>query len=94
MPPEVVDAVIARSGGMCEVQTPRCRGLSLAKEAGEALHHRKLRKQGGPHTVDNILHICHQAHIYIHNNPTESYENGWLIKSWDEITPYRGPTDD
>jgi len=90
MPPEVAEAVIARSRGMCEAQTPRCRGVGMFRTAGEALHHRKLRKQGGPHTVDNLLHCCHPCHIYIHDQVAVAYERGWLLHSYDEIIPYEG----
>jgi hypothetical protein len=50
--------------------------------AGGHLHHRKLRKHGGPDTVENLIVVhaaCHQA---IHMNPTDSYDNGWLVPSW------------
>ncbi len=55
-------------------------------------HHRKLRSQGGDDKPANIMHITPEFHTYIHENPGESYANGWLVKSWDEpnIQPCRG----
>lgn len=81
----VIDAVEARSRGMCEAETPLCRGVA------EAFHHRKLRRHGD-HSVDNILHVCGlgACHTYVHEHVAESYERGWLLRSTDEVTPYRG----
>lgn len=74
-PQEVKDAVWRRSGGMCEAKaSPECR-----KYAGQ-LHHRRMRSQGGPDTVENALHVCTPCHGYIHDNPQQSYEAGWLIR--------------
>jgi hypothetical protein len=63
-----------RSGGRCEARTPRCTGRS------EHVHHRRMRSQGGSNTLDNLLDVCLQCHLYIHSNPTESYERFWLIR--------------
>lgn len=54
----------------------------------EVSHHRKLRKQGGPDTDDNLLAVCNPCHRRIHAEPNESYMNGTLVPSWAEITPW------
>ncbi|WP_288833730.1 HNH endonuclease [uncultured Corynebacterium sp.] len=77
MPPEVAEIVTERAQGMCEIMSPDagCNGRA------EQLHHRKLRKQGGEHTVENLVHICHHCHNYLHAHPAIAYTNGWLVKS-------------
>lgn len=90
MPPEVAEAVIERSGGMCEARTPRCRGSALLPAPAEVLHHRQLRKQGGPHTEDNLLHVCNPCHLFIHGEYDQSIEAGWRISGFAEVTPYQG----
>ena len=87
MPPDVAAQVTRRSGGRCEAGTPDCRGR------GEVLHHRKLRRQGGKHTVDNLMHVCGAGgcHDYIHSNVAESYRAGWLVRSTDAVVPFSAP---
>jgi predicted HD phosphohydrolase len=62
--------------------SPACNGRV------QQAHHRKLRKQGGPDTDDNLLAVCNPCHDHIHANPKESYMNGTLIPSWADITPF------
>jgi hypothetical protein len=54
------------------------------------LHHRKLRKHGGQDTYENVIAVHPQCHNLgtnsIHANPAKSYENGWLVHSWDDPT--------
>src|SRR6266540_2211502 len=47
-------------------------------------HHRKLRSQGG--TDGPTMDLCAPCHQYVHDHPKNSYEQGWLIHSWDEAT--------
>ena len=77
MPPEVAETVVERAMGMCEIMSrdTGCNGRA------EQLHHRKLRKQGGEHTVENLIHICSPCHDYLHMHPAIAYTNGWLVKS-------------
>ena len=72
VPPEIRDAVTARSGGLCE--WPSC------PNPATDLHHKQMRSQGGKHTVDNLAHLCRGCHDRIHANPAQSYEAGWLIR--------------
>jgi hypothetical protein len=78
-----------RSGGCCE----RC-GKPFANNA----HHRKNRSQGGQDTLSNLLMLCGSGttgcHGYITEHPTDSYNNGWSVRSTadPELVPvvYRG----
>lgn len=76
MPGGVARMVIARADGHCEAMiiAAGCTGRA------EHLHHRKLRSQGGEHTVENVVHICHRCHRWIHHHPAQSYEWGLLVK--------------
>lgn len=73
-------AVAMRSGGWCEVNTPSC---APGRHEGTQAHHRLMRSQGGTHDVENGLWVCSPGHLYVHANPAESYERGWLVKSWE-----------
>lgn len=66
-----------RSLEFCEAITDDC------TYKAEEIHHIKLRRFGD-HTPKNLLHVCKACHIYIHNNPSKSYERGWLKHSWEE----------
>lgn len=65
-----------RAGHQCEVMAD-----PLCTTRAEEWHHRKLRSQGGEHTVENGLGICPACHRMIHLNPGQSYQRGWLVKS-------------
>lgn len=87
--PETRRIVRLRSGGMCELKCNR-----LAAE----MHHRKLRKYGD-HSPDNCLHVCDPHHDWIHANPMDAYERGWLVRSTldpalvkVELGPFEVPT--
>ena len=45
-------------------------------------HHRKLRSQGGDNSPANLIRVCAECHDWIHYNPAEAYEQGYLVKSW------------
>jgi len=52
------------------------------------VHHRKLRKHGGPDALCNLIALCSPCHNIapgsVHQNPADSYERGYLVKSWDD----------
>jgi hypothetical protein len=75
IPPDVRDEVAGRSEGWCEIDHPLCDGHA------RHMHHILLRSQGGAHEACNLLHVCGQGHLYIHANPSLSYEQGWLQRS-------------
>ena len=76
MPPEVAAVVVERAGGTCEIMHPDA-GCNFQ---AEQVHHRQMRSQGGQHTVENMVHICHLCHGWVHRNPAYSYDQGWLVK--------------
>lgn len=87
--PEVVDAVVDRDRLSCV----RC-GYGIGpNERGRrwSLHHRKRRSQGGEHTVQNLILLCGGSeaggcHGWVHGNPDESRDNGWLLKArWEPL---------
>lgn len=76
-PPRLAEVITARSGEACEATvSPGCVGH------GQHLHHRKLRSQGGEHTAENCVSVCHVCHTWIHANTGKSYEHGWLVRQW------------
>ena len=70
-----------RSRHQCEARTEACVG------AGEHIHHRKLRSQGGTNSANNLIDVCTPCHNWIHAHPALSYERGWLIHGYADETP-------
>lgn len=68
---EVLPALWARSGGVCEV----CRSAPAVHP-----HHRLRRSQGGKNDLDNLLAVCAEDHRLIHDHPEYSYAQGWLVR--------------
>lgn len=46
-----------------------------------AFHHRRLRSQGGPGSLENCLGLCLNHHILVHNRVDWSYRHGLLVRS-------------
>jgi len=88
--PEVVEVVISRANGYCEVCGHRA-------QESMALHHRKLRSRGGEHTVSNLIWVHHGCHNLdtdsIHSRPGLAMDKGWMVGSWQdpEDTPFFKP---
>ena len=72
-----------RSGGFCEARIP-----SVCTGRGDHVHHRKLRGQGGTNAEENLIHLCFACHHHAHHAGNEAYEKGWLLRAWDEETPF------
>jgi hypothetical protein len=66
-------AVIERDSH-CQLGPVGCGG-------GPAVHHRRLRSQGGTNDPLNLVLLCDIHHGHIHANPAWSYDNGWLRRS-------------
>lgn len=64
---------VARSGGLCEANTP------VGPHRAVHLHHKEPRRSRN-HAPSNLLHVCSNGHAWIHANPTASYAAGWLIR--------------
>lgn len=76
VPDEVVAAVHRRSGGVCEAMIP-----GACVWAGQQLHHRRMRSQGGADEVVNLLDVCHGCHEWVHRHPADAYGRGLLVRS-------------
>jgi hypothetical protein len=78
VPAEVAEAVLARDLG-CVAHR---HGFALdVRCAGRPhVHHRILRSQGGPHTVDNLLTLCDRHHHQAHNVDRAGAERCDLIR--------------
>jgi len=53
------------------------------------VHHRKVKGIGGTSDQEvafglaNLILLCRACHAYVHQNPREAYETGYLVHSWD-----------
>jgi hypothetical protein len=84
MQPDIVATVLAR-----DVFCARC---GIVNGPRSAIHHRRLRSQGGRDTPANLLALHHGCHNIgphsVHQNPALAYEMGWLVPSWAEPSEY------
>lgn len=71
----VTQTAIALVHGICQTVV-----IGICTNVATLGHHILPRSQGGPHTLANCLPCCFECHLYIHANPTWSYENGLLKK--------------
>lgn len=76
---ELREQVFERCEGYCE----KCGG---ALPESWALHHRKLRSQGGKDVIENFValhHACHNMGIdAVHLNPASAVRDGFIVPSW------------
>ena len=77
---EIAETVLDRAGNYCEACGNVC--------ADFALHHRKLRSQGGKDEVCNLIAVHHKCHNLgtdsIHLSPAKATKLGQIVSSWDE----------
>lgn len=84
MDKKIAEMVLNRAGNYCEA----CGG------AGDnfALHHRRLKSQGGKDEVCNLIAVHHKCHNMstqaIHMQPAKSIEMGWIVPSWAQPAEY------
>lgn len=85
IPNDVVEAVLARADGYCEVGGAPILPVRGAYE----LHHRKKRGSGGKgdlDTVENLLVVHSRCHGLVHDPNTLglgsalSWEHGWMLR--------------
>lgn len=67
------EALFARNHGRCE----HC-GRDLS-DAGLEAHHRKLRSQGGGHSLVNLAALCPESHRWAHAHPLEAQALGFIV---------------
>ncbi|WP_151530557.1 MULTISPECIES: HNH endonuclease [Corynebacterium] len=48
---------------------------------GRHLHHRQLRSQGGDHTTENLVLLCHACHDWAHKHPALARERGVIVRA-------------
>ena len=54
------------------------------------VHHRKVKGIGGTsndevaYGLANLILLCRACHSYVHANPREAYDTGYLVHSWDK----------
>ncbi|ORL34997.1 HNH endonuclease [Prescottella equi] len=80
----VVEMVLMRSGGNCEVMA----GPSCLLSAHQ-IHHRRPRGMGGTRRASTnapsaLLHVCWPCHGHIEANREKALKNGWLVSQGDE----------
>lgn len=82
IPARVRKAVKQRSNGRCEKPIDgRCTGRA------SDMHHISRRAQGRDHSPDNLLHLCHSDHMYVHAHVAWAKANGYLASSFDGEQP-------
>lgn len=79
-PPEVKDAVLARSGGNCEAML-----MPMCSFVGEQIHHRRPRSMGGTRREtttlpSNALVLCSRCHAHIEGHRAWALEHGFLVR--------------
>ena len=77
MPTDLREAVRARARGRCD-----CCGAALP-EVWDA-HHRQLRSRGGQDTLENLVALIHEHHMYFHAHPDEATRKGLMVHSWED----------
>lgn len=72
-------AIAQRSRGLCELATPAC--PVGPHPAAHAHHVAPSDRDRGLHDPARGLAACAVGHSYVHANPAESYQRGWLIRA-------------
>lgn len=63
---------------ICQANTPACPpGVHRAAHR----HHVRLRSQGGGNEASNLIDVCASAHDWIHANPREAAELGFIERA-------------
>ena len=63
--------ILARNAWCCE--------FPLCEARATVVHHKKGRGADG-NRPEHLMALCDPCHRFIHENPTRSYENGWLVR--------------
>lgn len=84
-----MSAIPARIVELAKQRDPFC--VRCGRVASHT-HHRMMRSQApknAVHRIENVIRLCHECHGWVHAHPAESYERGWLVRSWS--TPLEEP---
>jgi predicted HNH restriction endonuclease len=66
----------SRACGRCEAKI-----ADVCKGWGNQVHHRRLRSQGGSLIhLDNLMWVCSDCHLHIHDNVAWSVEMGFILQ--------------
>jgi len=81
---DIAEAVLQRAGNYCEACGLPCSDF--------ALHHRRLKSQGGKDEVCNLIavhHMCHNLGTHsIHMRPKKAIDRGQICPSWAEPSEF------
>lgn len=82
-PADVVELILCRSGGNCEILATGCQLLAAE------IHHRRARGMGGtnrPETnaASNGLAVCRRCHIRVESQRHWAFENGFAVRQCDD----------
>lgn len=60
-----------------------CKRCGVYAESGLHAHHKATRGAHPElkHDIDNGVTLCNSCHTWVHKNPKQSYELGWLVRS-------------
>jgi hypothetical protein len=60
-----------------------CQRCGVYSESGLHAHHKATRGAHPElkHNIDNGVTLCNSCHTWVHKNPKQSYELGWLVRS-------------
>lgn len=72
--------VIARAGGMCEINGDQCEGRAVH------VHHLLKHHHPEANALGHLLAGCDWCHRDVHANPARSYERGHLLHWEDGFT--------
>lgn len=82
----VVDLVLERAGGRCELGFEPLRGF---RGVHYDVHHRRPRRMGGSRQPDtnspsNLVVLCRRCHEVVETCRGDAYFDGWLLASRDD----------
>lgn len=66
--------------GECQLKIP-----GVCQFFASDFAHTKGQAQGGGYTTSDGKLACRMCHQYAGNHPTEAYEKGWAVKSWQQV---------
>jgi hypothetical protein len=96
VPARILVALVARSGGVCEILLPGCNRVAIdpAHRLKQGMGGRKGDAKTAHDVLSNLLHACRFCHSHCHASPAEAYSHGWMLREGNnpltEPALYRG----